>query len=678
MRAITALSIASDAIRAAVIADPYTDSPTIKHFQALPLPVGAVVDGEVVDAEVVTGLLKTLVQRFKFPRENTILVYSSRRMVFREADFPYMSLADLRSTLPFQAKGMIPLPIEESELDFVPLSVVDDEQNGKQLHGILVATLRGGLEKTAYTAEEAGFVITSIDAGPFALARLFSDTNQAQTEAVVNINGNCTDVIVLNNGKPAYMRVVPSGADDVSDAIANALSISFEDAERIKNQIGLQNVTGDERLEKAEEVIRETTAQLIVGIRNTLNMYDVDHADSTISGIILTGTGARLIGLPPVLASSINKMVRIGDPFIRFKLSKEVERQNIVAHARGRFRRGAGTGHRKEAEVSVIMKLDMKSKKNKANSHRGRGKEIAYPDTSDGQKGTLLSMNVSDISNALKAGGIGKRSTAPENPADWTMRANLIPRSIVGLNRDRAIKYLLTYVLIGVLIVSLVVSVFMFAQSTWADHRVEVAQQKTISLQKEKAQFKDVEDTLNSLDDAQKAKIAMLYDEMDWMKVADSLNSSLPEGGQYTNLELKSFQIASSNNSSSSSDNTSTVWSGNGVISADFTIESPNFYSAKDFINNFASIPTYKTGYVSSITKNDSEGGTTYTYTGTISLVMDGNTTSRSDNSAGATQANRDLLAKLRASLDKAASGQSDASANQSTDTSSDASGSSN
>lgn len=60
MRAITALSIASDAIRAAVIADPYTDSPTIKHFQALPLPVGAVVDGEVVDAEVVTGLLKTL------------------------------------------------------------------------------------------------------------------------------------------------------------------------------------------------------------------------------------------------------------------------------------------------------------------------------------------------------------------------------------------------------------------------------------------------------------------------------------------------------------------------------------------------------------------------------------------------------------------------------------------
>ncbi len=71
-------------------------------------------DGEVVDHDVVAGLLNTLVKRFKFPREDTALVYSSRRMVFREADFPYMSLNDLKSTLPFQAKGMIPLPTEES------------------------------------------------------------------------------------------------------------------------------------------------------------------------------------------------------------------------------------------------------------------------------------------------------------------------------------------------------------------------------------------------------------------------------------------------------------------------------------------------------------------------------------------------------------------------------------
>lgn len=302
----------------------------------------------------------------------------------------------------------------------------------------------------------------------------------------------------------------------------------------------------------------------------------------------------------------------------------------------------------------------MKKNKEKAvKSHRGRGKEITGKRVSEeGEKTSLLSMHMSDIGSTLK--GSGHNNT--ENPADWDTRANLLPRSIVILNRDRAIKYLLTYVLIFVIAIAVIISVFMGLQSSWADHRVNVAQQKTLSLQQEKAQFKDVEATLNSLDDSQKAKISMLYDEMDWMQVANSLNGALPEGGQYTSLELKSYQLSDSDSSSSSSSSdTATVWSGNGVVTVDFSIVSPNFISAKDFIANFAGIPTYQTGYVKSITKDSKEGGTTYTYEGTVSLKMDGNTTSRSDNSAGVDKEDRALLEKLRKSLTKAAQGTSEA-----------------
>ncbi len=317
----------------------------------------------------------------------------------------------------------------------------------------------------------------------------------------------------------------------------------------------------------------------------------------------------------------------------------------------------------------------MKKNKDKAvKSHRGRGKEITSKKASEGgEKTPLLSMHMSDIGSTLK----GSNHNNTENPADWDTRANLLPRSIVVLNRDRAIKYLLTYVLIFVIAIAVVVSAFMGLQSSWADHRVNVAQQKTLSLQQEKAQFKDVEATLNSLDDSQKAKISMLYDEMDWMQVANSLNGALPVGGQYTSLELKSYQLSDSNSGSSSTEDTATVWSGNGVITVNFSIVSPNFISAKDFIANFANIPTYQTGYVKSITKDSKEDGTTYTYEGTVSLKMDGNTTSRSDNSAGADQQNRALLEKLRKSLTKAAQGTSEADQQASSDTS-DSDGSSN
>ena len=299
------------------------------------------------------------------------------------------------------------------------------------------------------------------------------------------------------------------------------------------------------------------------------------------------------------------------------------------------------------------------SMKQIGSSHRGRRgkiKDNPNPETSDGEKTSILSMNISDIGKALRASS-SKTSKKADLPAEWNVRANLLPRSIVTLNRDRAIKYLLSYVLIVVVVAAIAISAGMAVRVSWADHRVEEAQAKTLSLQKEKAEFKDVEDTLNSLSDSQRSRIAALYDEMDWMKVVDSLNGALPAGGQYTNLSLSSFQIGGSDASSHSA--TSSVWSGNGVISVDFTVLSPDFISAKDFIGNFAAIPTYKTGYVSSITENSDENGTTYTYTGTVSLKMDTNTTSRSDNAAGADEANRALQQQLRDSLNKAAAGES-------------------
>ena len=53
---------------------------------------------------------------------------------------------------------------------------------------------------------------------------------------------------------------------------------------------------------------------------------------------------------------------------------------------------------------------------------------------------------------------------------------------------------------------------------------------------------------------------------------------------------------------------------------------------------------------------------------------MDNNTTSRSDNAAGADKSNRELLAKLRKSLEQAAGGES----STQTDSSSESSDSSN
>lgn len=97
------------------------------------------------------------------------------------------------------------------------------------------------------------------------------------------------------------------------------------------------------------------------------------------------------------------------------------------------------------------------SMKQIGSSHRGRRgkiKDNPNPETSDGEKTSILSMNISDIGKALRASS-SKTSKKADLPAEWNVRANLLPRSIVTLNRDRAIKYLLSYVLIVVVVAAL-------------------------------------------------------------------------------------------------------------------------------------------------------------------------------------------------------------------------------
>lgn len=283
-----------------------------------------------------------------------------------------------------------------------------------------------------------------------------------------------------------------------------------------------------------------------------------------------------------------------------------------------------------------------------------RGKRGGTAET-DEEKTSILSMGFSDIGQALSSSSTKRRGKA-ETPDHWAMRANLMPKSIIALNRDRAIKYLLAYVLAAVLAAAVAVTGVMMAQVGLANHRTDKAQEQSIALQKQRAKYKDVEDTLNMLADSQVARVSMLYDEIDWYKVADGLNGALPANGKYTNLKLSEYQLGGDNNSSFSDDNASSVWASKGVISVGFTVQSPDFVSAEAFISNFSHINGYMTGDISSIT-NGSDSDQGYTYTGSVSIDLADNTTSRSDNSAGADDSHRALLKQLREDLTKTASG---------------------
>src|SRR4029450_12817044 len=84
---------------------------------------------------------------------------------------------------------------------------------------------------------EAGLTPSVIDVAGFAVENAF-ETNYRVTGdevvAIVNIGAQTSTINVLANGVPAFTRDVATGGNQYTAEIQRALSVGFDEAERIK------------------------------------------------------------------------------------------------------------------------------------------------------------------------------------------------------------------------------------------------------------------------------------------------------------------------------------------------------------------------------------------------------------------------------------------------------------
>src|SRR5258708_5781213 len=100
------LDIGSFAVRAAEISMD-GPRPILAHFGQVTLPLGAVVDGEVVDVDAVASAIKRLWAGAGFSSRQVVVGVSSQRVILRQAEVVEMSERELRSSLQFEAADLI-------------------------------------------------------------------------------------------------------------------------------------------------------------------------------------------------------------------------------------------------------------------------------------------------------------------------------------------------------------------------------------------------------------------------------------------------------------------------------------------------------------------------------------------------------------------------------------------
>ncbi len=317
------LDIGLNVVRAVELGNADKAKPVVLRYGEIALPDGAARSGEVREVNTVASALRKLWASSGFKSKKVILGVGNQRVLAREFTVPRLPLQQIKESLPFQVQELLPVPVSEALLDFYPVSEADGEQ-GPIINGLLIAAIKEAVLGNVNAVRQAGLEPVQVDLVPFALARIVAHSGFTRgTVAVVDIGGNTTNVVIISNGVPQFVRMIPVGGEDVTRALVAQLDLSPQQAEVVKIQRGLYGPPPATQLDqRASEVIHVATMELLTNLRNTINFYSNSHPTDPIQGIVISGGGARLAGLGQALGELTRIQVMPAEPFRSIDISK--------------------------------------------------------------------------------------------------------------------------------------------------------------------------------------------------------------------------------------------------------------------------------------------------------------------------------------------------------------------
>jgi type IV pilus assembly protein PilM len=186
--------------------------------------------------------------------------------------------------------------------------------------GLLVAALAATVRANVAGVEAAGLTVAGVDVVPFALARaLRHDLETTGASAIVDLGAGATTVILTEGRVPRFVRVIPTGGEDLTRTLVDRLGVDRARAEEAKRLVSEPDVDLPADLAEAPEIVRDFQRDLLLDLRNTLGYYTNAHEGAAVQRIVLTGGGATLGGFEDLLVRVSGSSVVRGDPFRRVR-----------------------------------------------------------------------------------------------------------------------------------------------------------------------------------------------------------------------------------------------------------------------------------------------------------------------------------------------------------------------
>jgi type IV pilus assembly protein PilM len=288
----------------------------LTHLGVAPVPNEAIVQGAFLNSGAIVEAIREALGKAKTRTRLAAAAVSGHSVIVKKVSLPQMTRAELEEQIRWEAEQYIPFDVNEVNLDFQIL----EERGEGQMDVLLVAAKKDLIDDYVQVITEAGLTPVAIDVAAFAVENAYEanyDAARSETVALVNIGAQTVNINVVANGAPSFTRDITAAGNQYTEEIQKALSISFEEAERIKLGSRRGQISQDVVPREVEEAMRAVSENVIGEISRSLDFYGATTAEGRISRVLISGGGAKVAGLKHAFQERTGHRIETLNPLAR-------------------------------------------------------------------------------------------------------------------------------------------------------------------------------------------------------------------------------------------------------------------------------------------------------------------------------------------------------------------------
>lgn len=312
------LDIGSSAVRAVQFGKGRNGAHRLTHHGEVPLPPGAVVDGDVLEPTVVAQALRDLWRQTRLRRRAVAVGMASQRVTVRQIDLPELPDGELSDAVRLQSQDQLPIPIDQALLDHVVIDRYPVGENRRNVRVLLVAADREMVDRLLAPVTAAKLRPVLVDLDAFALIRSLATApiSSDEVEVIVDVGATVTTIAVHRGGRPLFVRMVRIGGEGATRQLQDVLDLEWGEAEAAKVSASVALAAGEDLGPDDERVpvLRKEAERIVSEVRRSMEFFGTQHGDVTVRRALLWGGASRVPTLADRLEAVLEVSVEEGGP----------------------------------------------------------------------------------------------------------------------------------------------------------------------------------------------------------------------------------------------------------------------------------------------------------------------------------------------------------------------------